>query len=138
MLSNRNCNFLTSGTGTVTCLKAGARTGTYYVITKKARFFLKFLWKNQLLMVPMESEPEPLLFKSRERNRKFSKVGTGTVKKSYGFATLNRTDDCRGVFPLHGLFLLLVVTSFVFLLSLCHTRQDISFMHLLVATLDTK
>jgi hypothetical protein len=52
---------LTSGTGTVTCLKAGAGTGTclkagagtgtYYVKTKKARFFPKFLWKNLLLMV---------------------------------------------------------------------------------------
>jgi hypothetical protein len=48
----------------------------------------------------LESEPEPELFKSRNRNRNhnffksrngnhnFSKVGTGTVKNSYGFTTL--------------------------------------------------
>jgi hypothetical protein len=40
----------------------------------------------------VEPEPKlitvPVLVRSRNRNRNLSKVGTGTVKNSYGFATL--------------------------------------------------
>ena len=38
----------------------------------------------------LEPEPEPELFKSRNQNQNhnFSKVGTGTVKNSYGSTTL--------------------------------------------------
>ncbi len=45
----------------------------------KARFFPKISLKTVLFMV---------LLRSRNRNRNLSKVGTGTVKNSYGSATL--------------------------------------------------
>jgi hypothetical protein len=55
----------------------------------------------------LEPEPEPQLFKSRNRNwnhnffrsrnrnrnHNFSKVGTGTVKNSYGSTTLNISEQ---------------------------------------------
>ena len=43
-----------------------------------------------------ESKLEPLLFKSRNRNHNFSKVGNGTVKNSYGSTTLPLTLGCAG------------------------------------------
>ena len=49
--------------------------------------FLKFAFYG----LDMELEPEPELFESRNRNQNhnnFSKVGTGTVKNSYGSITL--------------------------------------------------
>jgi hypothetical protein len=74
-----------------------------------------------------------------ERNRKFSKVGTGTGKKSYGFTTLNRTDDFRVVFSPTWVIPSACCNQFFFLLSLCRDiRKDISFMHLLVALVDLK
>jgi len=53
---------------------------------KKARFFQFFL----LLFNGLDTEPEPLLVKSQNRNRKFSIVGTRTIKNSYGSTTLVR------------------------------------------------
>ncbi len=51
-------------------------------------FFEKFAFYG--LDMELEPEPEPELFLSRNRNRNhnFSKVGTGTVKNSYGSPTL--------------------------------------------------
>jgi hypothetical protein len=46
----------------------------------KTRFFPK-IFENVLCLDP---EPEPELAKSRNRNHNFLKVGTGTVKNSYG------------------------------------------------------
>jgi hypothetical protein len=59
-------------------------------------FFEKCAFYGLDMVLELEPEPEPELFKSRNRNRNhnffksrnrnhnFSKVGTGTVKNSYG------------------------------------------------------
>jgi hypothetical protein len=64
----------------------------------------------------MELEPEQELFKSRNRNRNhnFSKVGTGTVKNSYGSTTLlGRTSKLQISCPQRVKIQLFIVHSFV-------------------------
>ncbi len=73
-----NLNFLTSGTGTVTCSKVGigtvinysSGTGTRYKI--KYLTFFSFTFYNKFVEIYK-------LFKSRNRNYNFLKVGTGTT-----------------------------------------------------------
>jgi hypothetical protein len=59
---------------------------------QKAKFFLNLFLKTVLLMVYIrtdpKTEPERQLVRSRKRNRNISKVGTGTVRNSYGSTTL--------------------------------------------------
>jgi hypothetical protein len=57
----------------------------------KARFSKDFFEIFAFYGLDMEPEPEPYLVKHRNRNRKFSKVRTGTetIKNSYGSTTLD-------------------------------------------------